>query len=42
MNIFFKFIFRWASHGLDFLTVACQPVVLAGLTEKEFQVVKAD
>lgn len=29
---------RWASHGLDFLTVACQPGVLAALTEKEFQV----
>ncbi|CAC5409888.1 MAP3K4 [Mytilus coruscus] len=31
---------KWASHGLDFLTVACQPVVLAGLTEQEFQDLK--
>ncbi|XP_071112541.1 mitogen-activated protein kinase kinase kinase 4-like [Haliotis cracherodii] len=31
---------RWANQGLDFLTVACEPKVLACLSEDEFQELK--
>ena len=29
-------VFRWANQGLEFLLVACEPRVLATLTEIEF------
>ncbi|XP_041352279.1 mitogen-activated protein kinase kinase kinase 4-like [Gigantopelta aegis] len=31
---------RWANQGFDFLTVACEPRILALLTEEEFQDLK--
>ena len=41
-NIFFLlmmfFVFRWASHGLDFLIVACEPRNVAHLSGEDFEV----
>lgn len=30
--------FRWACHGLDFLSVACELRVLVTLTDEQFEV----
>jgi hypothetical protein len=32
------YYFRWANQGLDFLLIACEPKILAVLTEEEYKV----
>ena len=38
LNVCLMCFYRWANQGLDFLTVACDPKMLAILSDAKYQV----